>query len=300
MGKKKKRLWFISLLLMIPFVLSQAVVQVPQEPTPKKTGLFSSTFAFFKSPIFWWILIIVVLIIAIFIGIFFLVKWLVKYFKERNDIFFKLKAERIKLSKIQKRYSSSNHFLKVTKNVPIRLVRKEEDGHLTITSPIAYHRGDYSSHEGNVVIAMNLKDNKKFFFFPITSLLIIPNRESIDIMQKDKNGKPIKITIDNLPKARDIIQFNDNEILIYAESLSNVGQFYVPVLKTKDGKIIDLSMPTFQTLKEVVLGTFLYEQTDEFSKLAKKSMDLNPNLRYQMKAGDSSQSVEVPSSEVKR
>jgi hypothetical protein len=294
MGKEKKSLWFISLILTIPFIIAEQVIQVPQEQTPKKSGLFSSTFSFFKSPIFWWVLIIVVVIIAIFIGIFFLVKWLVKYFKERNDIFFKLKAERIKLSKIQKRYSSSNHFLKVTKNVPIRLVRKEEDGHLTITSPIAYHRGDYSSHEGNVVIAMNLKDNKKFFFFPITSLLIIPNRESIDIMQKDKNGKPIKMTIDNLPKARDIIQFNDNEILIYAESLSNVGQFYVPVLKTKDGKIIDLSMPTFQTLKEVVLNDYLYEQTSNFSILAKKSMDLNPYIRSLVKTSDSNQNVEVP------
>jgi hypothetical protein len=296
MGKEKKSLWFISLILTIPFIIAEQVIQVPQEQTPKKSGLFSSTFSFFKSPIFWWVLIIVVVIIAIFIGIFFLVKWLVKYFKERNDIFFKLKAERIKLSKIQKRYSSSNHFLKVTKNVPIRLVRKEEDGHLTITSPIAYHRGDYSSHEGNVVIAMNLKDNKKFFFFPITSLLIIPNRESIDIMQKDKNGKPIKMTIDNLPKARDIIQFNDNEILIYAESLSNVGQFYVPVLKTKDGKIIDLSMPTFQTLKEVVLNDYLYEQTSNFSILAKKSMDLNPFIRAITKTSDSNQNVEIPNS----
>jgi len=297
MGKEKKRLLaIIWLLITIPLIFAEQVIQVPQEQTPKKSGLFSSTFSFFKSPIFWWVLIIVVVIIAIFVGIFFFVKWLVKYFKERNDIFFKLKAERIKLSKIQRRYPSSNHFLKVSKNVPIRLVRKEENGHLTITSPIAYHRGDYSSHEGNVIIAMNLKDNKKFFFFPITSLLVIPNRESVDVMQKDKNGKPVTMTINNLPKAKDVIQFNDNEILIYAESLSNVGQFYVPVLKTKDGKIIDLSMPTFQTLKEVVLSAFLYEQTDEFSKLAKKSMDLNPNLRYQMKAGDSSQSVEIPQS----
>lgn len=296
MGKEKKRLWFISLILMIPLIIAEQVIQVPQNPNPKKTGLFSTTFSFFKSPIFWWILIIVVIIIAICIGIFFLVKWLVKYFKERNDIFFKLKADRIKLSKIQKRYPSSKHFLKVTKNVPIRLVRKEEDGHLTITSPIAYHRGDYSSHEGNVIIAMNLNGNKKFFFFPITSLLIIPNRESIDIMQKDKNGKSIKVTINNLPKAKDIVQFNDNEILVYAESLSNVGQFYVPVLKTKDNKIIDLSMPTFQTLKEVVLNDYLYEQTSSFSILAKKSMDLNPFIRAITKTSDSNQNVEIPNS----
>ena len=293
---KKLVLPLISLLLLISSVISQAVVQVPQDQTPKKTGLFSTTFSFFKSPIFWWIVIIVVIIIAILVGIFFLVKWLVQYFKERNDIFFKMKSERIKLSKIQKRYPSSKHFLKVSKNVPIRLVRKEEDGHLTITSPIAYHRGDYFSHEGNIIISMNLVGNKKFFLFPITSLLVIPNREKTEVFQKDKHGKVFNSIKDNLPKAKDIVQFNDGEILIFAESLSNVGQFYVPVLKTKDGKIVDLSMPTFQTLKEVVLTDFLYEQTDEFSKLAKKSMDLNPNLRYAIKSADNSQSVEIPQS----
>ena len=297
MGKEIKKsisLAIISLLL-IPFIFAQGqVIQVPTEQTPAKTGVFSSTFAFLKSPIFWWVLIIAVLIIAFLIGIFLLVKWLVKYFKEQNDIFCKLKTERIKLSKIQKRYPSSSHFLKVSKNVPIRLVRKDENNHLTISSPIAYHRGDYSSHEGNVIIAMNLKDNKKFFFFPITSLLIIPNKEKVEIAQKDKNGKSVTITINNLPKARDIIQFNDNEILLFAESLSNVGQFYVPVLKTKDNKIIDLSMPTFQTLKEVVLNDYLYLQTSDFGNLAKESMKINPFIRAITKTSDSNNSIDVP------
>ena len=298
MGKEKKNrvyLVIISLLLFIPLVLSQTVVQVPQDQTNKKTSFFSTFFSFFKSPIFWWVIIIVAVIIAILVGIFFLVKWAVKYFKERNDIFWKLKSERIKLSKIQRRYPSSKHFLKVSKNVPIRLVRKEEDGHLTITSPIAYHRGDYSSHEGNIIISMNLRDNKKFFFFPITSLLVIPNREKVEIAQKDNKGKSIIITINNLPKARDVVQFNDNEILIFAESLSNVGQFYVPVLKAKDGKIIDLSMPTFQTLKEVVLSDFLYQQTSDFGNLAKKSMEINPWIRSMVKTSDSNQNIDVPS-----
>jgi hypothetical protein len=70
-------------------------------------------------------------------------------------------------------------------------------------------------------------------------------------------------------------------------------------LKSQDGKIIDLSLPVYVSLKQVVLGDYLYEQTDEFGKLAKQSMNINPNLRYQMKAGDSSQSVEIPSSQAK-
>lgn len=297
MKLKKESINWIVLFLLIPFGFAQQVIQVPQQQAPKKSGFLSATFGFLKNPIFWWIVIGLVFLTAILVGLFFFVKWIIKYFKERSDIFWRLRAERIKLAKIQKRYPSSNHFLKVSKNVPIRLVRKENDGHLTITSPVAYHRGDYTSHEGNVILSMNLKGNKKWFILPITDLLVIPNREKVEITQKDKKGKPMIVEIENLPKAKDIINFNDNEILVFAESLSNVGQFYVPVLKAKDGKIIDLSMPTYQTLKEVVLGDFLYEQTSSFSNLAKKSMDINPYLRYQIKAGDSSQSVEVPSGE---
>jgi len=67
-------------------------------------------------------------------------------------------------------------------------------------------------------------------------------------------------------------------------------------LKSKDGKIMDLSLPVYETLKQVVLGEYLYEQTDEFGKLAKQSMNINPNLRYAMKSQDASQSVELPPS----
>jgi len=107
-------------------------------------------------------------------------------------------------------------------------------------------------------------------------------------------GKTEKIEINNLPKATDVIKFNEDEILIYAESLSNVGMFYVPVLKAKDGKIIDLSLPVYQSLREVVMGEYLYSQTDEFTKIAKKSIDMNPSLRFQSKLSDSNQSVEIP------
>jgi hypothetical protein len=109
-------------------------------------------------------------------------------------------------------------------------------------------------------------------------------------------GKQEFIKIEHLPNPSDIIRFNENEILIFAESLSNTGMFLIPVLKDKDGEIIDLSMPVFDSLKKVVLGEYLYEQTDEFSKLSKKTLEINPYIRAITKTQDTSQSVELPSS----
>jgi len=293
--KKSVSLVFIILLLLMPMVYSAQVVQVTEPAPAEKTSFLSTTFGFLKNPIFWYIIIGLVLLICFVVGLFFLVRWLVKFLKSRSDIFWKLRTERIKLAKIQRRYPSKSWY-KVHKNTPIRLV-KTENGHLSVSQPIAYHRGDYLTHEGNVVICMNLRNNKKWFFFPITDLLIIPNKEKIDITRKNEKGKTETITIDNLPQAKDIVKFNEDEILIFAESLSNVGMFYVPVLKATDGKIIDLSLPVYQSLRDVILGEYLFSQTDEFVKVSRKSIDMNPSLRYQTKLGDSSGSVEVPSNQ---
>ena len=294
MKKEIKRILVVFFILsfLIPLVSSATVVVNPA-PVEKKPSFFDTYFGFLGSPIFWYVLVIVILLTIFLVGIFFLVRWLVKFLKSKNDIFYTLRKDRIRLAKIQSKYPSK-HWYKIEKNTPIRLVTKDT-GRVVVSEPIGYHRGDYQSHEGNQIISMNLKGNKKWFFFPVTDLLIIPNKESVNIITKDKKtGTEKTETITNLPQSRDIVQFNQGEILLYAESLSNVGIYYVPVLKAKDGKIIDLSLPVYQSLKEVVVGNYLYDQTSSFVGVAKKTMDLNPNLRFEMKSKDANTNVEVP------
>jgi hypothetical protein len=282
---------FVLITLLIPFI-SSATVVVNTPPEEKEPSFFETYFGFLLSPLFWGFVIFFIIFLLILVGVFFIVKWIVGFLKSKNDIFYQLRKDRIKLSKIHSSYNSK-HWYKVHKNIPIRLVSKDT-GKLVVSEPVAYHRGNYVTNEGNLVISLNLKGNNKWFIFPITSLLIIPNKSSINIVKKGKNGKDETVTIDNIPLARDIIQFNQGEILLFAESVSNVGEFYVPVLKAKDGKIIDLALSVYQSLREVVLGNYLYEQTQGFVNVAKKTMDLNPNLRYEVKAKDSNTNVEVP------
>lgn len=276
----------IILLLFLPLIISQTVVQVPQEQVPN--NFFSNAFAWMQSKVILSAVIIFIIVLAFLILVFFLVKWLIGYIKDRNDIFWQLKHQRLKLASIQRRYASK-HWWKVHKNTPIRIVKRVGEK-LEISSPIAYHRGDYLTHEGNYIISMNLVGNKKWFFFPITDLLIIPNTTEVKVMKK---GGGVE-TIEGLPQADDIIQFTETEIFLFIESISNTGMFYIPVMKATDGKVIDLSLPTYTSLKRVILSDYLYEQTDEFSKLAKKSMDINPNIRAIIKTQDSSNTVDIP------
>jgi hypothetical protein len=290
---KKASLILFAILLFIPFINAVQVIEVNQtSQEPQKEGFLAKTFSFLFNPIFWYVVAGLVLITIFFVVMFFIVRWLIKYLKSQNDIFFKMRKERIQLAKIHRRYNS-NHWWKVEKNVPVRLIKKENDK-LIISKPIGHHRGDYTTHEGNVIISLNLIGKKKWFIYPDTDILVILNRETIKLEQRDVKGKKTSIELINLPQAKDIVQFNENEVLIFAESLSKVGHFLIPVLKTKDGKIIDLSLPTYSTLREVILGDYMYSQTSDFGVLAKKSMEINPNVRAITKVGDANNSVDIP------
>lgn len=291
---------FISFLivfcLLFNLVFAQQVVEVKQ--AEEKNGL-SLSLSLFKSPIFLGIVFIVIIVIILGILGVALIRWFIKWIKLRSDIFYKMKQDRVKLAKTHSRYPK-DYWWNIDKNIPIRIVKNNEDGNLDISKPIAYYRGDYISHEGNLIMAINIKNKKKWFVIPITDLLIFPKKDKIKLVQRDGKGKKIKEEIIQLPNADKILKFNTDEIFLYANGISNTGSFYVPVLKSNEGKIIDLSMPVYQTLKDVVLEDYLYEQTSEFVGIAKKSMDLNPHARYIQKTSDVNSSVEVPQGSMNR
>jgi hypothetical protein len=148
------------------------------------------------------------------------------------------------------------------------------------------------------MISLNLLGNNTWLLFPKRSLLIIPNKEEIEIpIGKEKDGKIRTAIISNIPKADTIVQFNPSEILLFAESISSVGEFLIPVLKSKDNKIIDLSIPVYHTIQEVAMHELMYEQTDMFGKLSKKGMEVNPDIRARIKLADSqNQNLDLPES----
>jgi prepilin signal peptidase PulO-like enzyme (type II secretory pathway) len=290
---KKEGLILIIILVTISLITSATVVQVDQQKPVEKPSFWSGFTSVFTSFYFWLAVVILILIVIFGVGLFFLVRWLVKFIKKRNDIFYKLKTERKYLAKLHRRYDSK-HFWKVNKNTPIRLVKKENDK-FVVSRPIGWHRGDYTANEGNLIISLNLEGDKHWYIFPRTSLLVIPDKDTVNIWGKDKEGKDKIIqTISNIPRAKDIIQFNENEILIFAESLAEMGHFLIPVLKSKDGKIIDLSLPVFHGLNEIILGTYLYDLTSQYAFLSKKGMELNPDIRAKVKLQDSNQNVDIP------
>lgn len=273
-------------IFLFNLVTSAQVVQVEQ-PVQKETHWYS----FLTSPLFWVIIVAVILVGLFILLIMWLVSKLVKYIKQRNDVFWKMRGQRMELAKAHSRYPS-RHWWKVDKNTPIRIAKKDEQGRL-FTKVIGFHRGDFVTNEGNICISMNLIGNKKYFFFPVRDLLVIPNKKEITIVQRNDKGEKIKSEKFELPLAKDMIQWNENEIILFIEGVSRVGIFMIPVVKSTDGKIIDLAMPIYTSMKEVILGDYLYLQSADFVHLSRKAVDMNVELRAKQKLIDSNQNVEI-------
>lgn len=285
----------LSVFLFLSLVSSVTVVTVPPTEQIQPTAPVTHWYDFVKSPIFWTIVALMFVLVVFLVIVFFVVRWLVKYIKQRSDIFWRMRGDRMLMAKIHARYPCK-HWLKVTKNPPIRLMKKDEHGNVFLTDPIGNYRGDFIGHEGSVCISMNLIGKKKWFFFPTRDLLIIPNKEKMKIIHRDNNGLKVKEDIINLPIAKDIVQFNQGEIILKAEGVSQVGIFLIPVLRDKDEKHMDLSLPAYTMLKDVILNDFLYEQGNDFVISMRKAVDWNPHVRITNKINDSTNNVEVASS----
>ncbi|CAK0770710.1 hypothetical protein CCP3SC1AL1_520005 [Gammaproteobacteria bacterium] len=303
--KKEMRLGAVLIVLILfaffcimPIASAVEVIQVQEPNQPQVANPFASIGAFFSSSFFWWLLGILIIVIILGVVGYFLVKWAIKYIKLQNDMFYQIRKERIKLASAQKRLSSSWTWWKCwqyKQNPPIRLIRKDKDGKPQISSPVAYYRGDFQGHEGNLFISFNMKGNHYLWgLIPKTELLIIPDRKEMTIKIHKGRGETEDRKFENLPTVNDIVQFNPNEILLYADGISNTNYFYFPVLKTPNGKIIDLSMPIYAGMQELAVTEMMYSQTDMYAKSSKKIVELNPSVRYVSKTGDMNQSVEVP------
>ena len=285
----------LSVFLFLSLVSSVTVVTVPPAEQPQPTTPVTHWYDFVKSPIFWTIVALMFVLVVFLVIVFFVVRWLVKYIKQRSDIFWRMRGDRMLMAKIHARYPCK-HWLKVTKNPPIRLMKKDEHGNVFLTDPIGNYRGDFIGHEGSVCISMNLIGKKKWFFFPTRDLLIIPNKEKMKIVQRDNNGVKIREDEFNLPLAKDIVQFNQSEIILKAEGVSQAGIFLIPVLRDSEGKHMDLSLPSYTMMKDVILGDYLYEQSQDYVVGMRKAIDMSPHIRGFVKTADATNNVEVASS----
>lgn len=237
----------------------------------------------------------ILIVIAVLILI--LTIWIIKKIKLSQDIFHRLHRERKRLCKVhadRKRYIKWWRF---THNDIIKAVYTNSNN--LHTKRIGHYMGHYYGSEGNLIVAFA---NRRTWgiLWAKTELLVINKNPYIhfetnkEITDSKGMKKVVKEEIkQTLPT--NIEYFTDEGLFLnaYGIDIDERTGFYHPVLKNEKGEVINLALPTYQSLRDVILQSYLYEQTNQFVKVAKKSIDLNPNIRGIQKVSDSSQSIET-------
>lgn len=234
---------------------------------------------------------VIVVVILVVIGV-----KVVQMIKKRNDVFYRVRTERIKLCSAHRRYPkkiSKFRVWKYWKNAPIRLRRFDPStGKLSLSRPIAYYRGDCVGPEGNLIISFYMPGNNFWFVFPKTELLIVNDRQKRKFkIGRDKDGKDITVE-KTLPTAKDMVQFDEDSIILNCDGIAFSGMFYLPVLHDDQNNIIDLTAPAMQSMEEVGIAQVFYDSLDGWAKATKKAVEANPGVRISQKTGDHNQTVE--------
>jgi hypothetical protein len=285
------------LLLILIIILAQIVysatqtISVVEEPKPEAKK-------------FNWVPVIIIsLLVILVLGLLlWLLIWLIKKLKEGADIWYKIRKDKKHLCKMHKDQWRVKAFFKFSKNNPIRIYFTNSNQiHSKI---VGYYKGHYTSRDGNITILFNCR--RKWLIFPMSDLLVINAKKEMIIAKKSvviNKGKQEIITEHetvNLPQ--NILTFNPDEVVLnaYSIDMDYRTEIFFPVIKDIDGNIINMALPTYESMKQVAIEGYLYDQTDDFVKVAKKSIDLNPMIRGVNKVSDSSSSIETQPQNMQR
>jgi hypothetical protein len=248
-----------------------------------------------KSLNVWSIVIIAVIGLAvltfIIIGLYFVISWIIRYFKEQNDLYIGLKKKQMELCS-QHAYRKVHRWL-IGRNKPIRCAYNN-GGEVKITEPIAFYGGHYYSPTGDIIMRIFGHAFKTFWIFPRQELLIINQKAEREYRVTSSDGKT-EMRTQQLPVSS--VQFNDNEIIITGMGISNLdaaGLFYVPVLKDTGGSIINLSVAAFQSITDIAVGDALLGNAKLYVEASRRGVEMNPYIRGIQKIQDTSQTIEQP------
>lgn len=286
--------WIIYLLVLI-VVFSSSVLGATQtisvvEKTEASQDTGKSLWEIVKS--LWWVAVLIIIILGLLLW---LVIWLINKIKDGEDVWFQIMKDKKELCKTHRDSYRIKAFFKFRENHPIRVYY--EVNKKVHSQVVGYYRGHYLSHDGNMIILFNC--TRKWLVFPRSDLIFLNTREKITVTrtQEKKIGHETKVVKieEELKFPYNFYDFRANEVVIYANGLDKDYRtgFYYPVLKDQDGRVINMSLPVYESVKSVAIEGYLFDQTDDFVKVAKKSIDLNPTIRGVNKVADSSSAIET-------
>lgn len=244
------------------------------------------------------IIALIIILCMVIIGI--IIWFIIKYFKQKNDLLLNIRRARLKMCSIHKELPAKKRWFiwNIKKNPPIRCAYFDKDKKLNITKPIAYYLGHSYSEEGNMIISFYISTSSYFFLFPKAELLMINNKEQRTIYFQDKQTQKEESVQLTLPTSKDIVSINKTppEIILHhckgIDIDSSLGMFYLPIIVDNDEKTIDFNAIMMQSIREIATIQMYLDQLTIQAKTNQLAVKGNPGVRISQQLGDTNQTIE--------
>jgi hypothetical protein len=144
---------------------------------------------------------------------------------------------------------------------------------------IGYYMGECTTSDGyrNYL----LWDRRKFLFWKNQFILKVNLNDKVMVETFDDETQKRKIEEYNMPQ--DLIKEGENLIVIKGEGVDQSGYFYYPLLTDDEGNVVNMDLIAFAKSREVAMLDTLYQQTEDFARVQREAININPNVRYVIK-----------------
>lgn len=144
------------------------------------------------------------------------------------------------------------------------------------TKIIGYYLGECITSEGyRNFLCWN---RRKFIFWKNEFIVKVNLNADWKIETWNPETKQREIRSFNLPT--DLIIEGENAIILKGEGLDVAGYYYYPIMTDTDGNIVNMDLIAFARSRDVAMLDTLYQQTEDFVRVQREAINLNPNVRY--------------------
>lgn len=125
-----------------------------------------------------------------------------------------------------------------------------------------------------------LWDSRKYIFWKNVFVVKVNLNDKFRI---ETVGKDNKRTIEEISLPKDLIVEGDSAIAVKGEGLDKAGYFFYPLVRDEAGNIICMDLVAYARSKDVAMLDTLYQQTEDFSKVQRQAINMNPFVRFSQK-----------------
>jgi len=144
------------------------------------------------------------------------------------------------------------------------------------TKIIGYYSGDCITSDG---YRNFLCWNRRKFVFWKNEFIVKVNLND-DWKIETWNPQTEKREIRSFKLPNDLIIEGENAIILKGEGLDIAGYYYYPIMTDKNGNIVNMDLIAFSRSRDVAMLDTLYQQTEDFVRVQREAINLNPNVRY--------------------